>query len=171
MSAPALSRSRLPILLALFLTACTQPEQSVLQMEEGAVEEVAALLQAQADAWSGGDIEGFVSIYAEGCTFLSPDGLTLGRQEVLERYRRSYPDPAAMGTLDLEVLEARTAVQESGGLWGTVRLKQLGGVSVAARWTLSYPDRPARGGLTLIVFRPAGEGWEIVQDASFSDAG
>ena len=163
----------IPLVLTLaigFTAGCTQPEETLLELEEEAVEEVAALIEAQARAWSEGDIEGFVSVYAEGCTFLSPDGVTVGRQQVLERYLRSYPDAGAMGDLTLEVIEARPAVQQTQGLWGTVQTRQVGGVSVAARWTLSYPDRPARSGLTLIVFRPSGDGWEIVQDASFSDA-
>lgn len=159
------------LLLLLAAAGCTQPEQTLLEMEEEAVQEVVALLDAQAEAWSDGDIVGFVSIYSESCTFLGPDGITTGRQEVLERYRSSYPEARDMGELDLQVIEARPAVQESRGLWGTVRLKQIGGVSVAARWTLSYPDRPARTGLTLIVFRPFEERWQIVQDASFSDQG
>jgi len=156
-------------LLFLLSAGCTQPEQTLLEMEEETVQEVVALLDAQAEAWSEGDIEGFVSIYSASCTFLGPDGINTGRQEVLERYRSSYPDARAMGRLDLQVIEARPAVQASRGLWGTVRLHQIGGVSVAARWTLSYPDRPDRTGLTLIVFRPFEEGWQIVQDASLSD--
>ena len=38
---------------------------------------------------------------------------------------------------------------------------------VAARWTLSYDDRPQATGLTLLVFRKTADGWQIVQDASF----
>ncbi|MFO7768597.1 MAG: hypothetical protein R6W82_06555 [bacterium] len=66
----------LPALLTGMLTACGQPGQSVLEMEEEAVQEVVSLLQGQAEAWSAGDIDGFVSIYAEGCTFPSPDGVS-----------------------------------------------------------------------------------------------
>jgi hypothetical protein len=40
------------------------------------------------------------------------------------------------------------------------------GVSLLARWTLTYPAKPAATGLTLLVFRPRGKEWEIVQDAS-----
>jgi len=35
-----------------------------------------------------------------------------------------------------------------------------------ARWTLAYPDKQPASGLTLLVLRPLGEGWAIVQDAS-----
>jgi uncharacterized protein (TIGR02246 family) len=113
---------------------------------------VKAVLDRQVQAWNRGDLEGFVSVYAEDAAFVSPTGLTRGRQGVLDRYRKRYPDKAAMGTLSLEVLETR--------------LMDVHGASVVARWTLAYPDKPAASGLTLLVLRPRGDGWAIVQDAS-----
>ena len=94
----------------------------------------------------------FASVYAEDALFLSPSGTTRGRAELVERYRRRYPDAAAMGRLTLEVLEVRAGADTAG---------------VAARWTLSYADRPEATGLTLLVFRKTAAGWQIVQDASF----
>ena len=114
---------------------------------------VAAVLDRQTAAWNRGDLEGFVSAYAEDATFVSPTGLTRGRQAVLDRYRKRYPDKAAMGTLALEIVETRLAAGEAGA-------------SVVARWTLSYPDKPAASGHTLLVLRPRADGWAIVQDAS-----
>ncbi|HEV8578895.1 MAG TPA: nuclear transport factor 2 family protein [Thermoanaerobaculia bacterium] len=121
--------------------------------------QVAALLRAQSDAWNRGDLEAFTAVYAEDASFLSPSGLTRGRSEVLARYRKRYPDKAAMGTLTLEVIEARTFPAG----------KTAEAVSVAARWRLEYPgqaDKKTAEGLTLLVLRRAGESWEIVQDAS-----
>jgi uncharacterized protein (TIGR02246 family) len=122
-------------------------------------EQVAALLHTQAEAWSRGDLEAFTTVYAEDAAFLTANGLTRGRRDVLERYRKRYPDAAAMGKLTLEVLEARTFPPG----------KEAAGVSVAARWRLEYPqqaERKTAEGLTLIVFRRTGASWEIVQDAS-----
>lgn len=113
---------------------------------------VAAVLEKQVHAWNRGDLEAFVSVYAEDAAFVSPTGLTRGRQAVLDRYRKRYPDKAAMGTLSLEVLETRLA--------------DIHGASVVARWSLTYPDKPAASGLTLLVLRPRGDAWVIVQDAS-----
>jgi ketosteroid isomerase-like protein len=39
-------------------------------------------------------------------------------------------------------------------------------VSVAAKWTLSYPDKPDATGHTVVVFRRQASGWFIVHDAS-----
>ncbi|MCB1036772.1 MAG: SgcJ/EcaC family oxidoreductase [Acidobacteria bacterium] len=126
---------------------------------QGAVaagEEVETLLAEQAAAWSRGDVEAFCSAYAEDVVFVSPSGLTRGRQQVVDRYKRRYPDRAAMGTLTLEVEEVRLA----GG-------EEPRAASVVARWRLSYPDREPLAGLTLLVLHRDGDGtWKIVQDAS-----
>lgn len=134
--------------------------------EDQATADVAALLKTQADAWSSGDLEKFCEVYAEDAVFVSPTGITRGRQEVLDRYRRRYPDAKAMGKLTLDIIETRPA-------WGMEVTPLLDAVpsrihalSVVARWTLSYPDKEPATGLTLLVLqRPAGM-WKIVQDAS-----
>jgi peptidoglycan/xylan/chitin deacetylase (PgdA/CDA1 family) len=130
---------------------------------------VAALLKTQSDAWNRGDLEAFTSVYAEDASFLSPTGLTQGRQQVLERYRRRYPDQKAMGTLTLEILEARPAQGVEFTALGDARPGRVHGLSVAARWRLAYPGQPDRKtaeGMTLLVLRRQGDSWEIVQDAS-----
>ena len=113
---------------------------------------LAAVLDRQVQAWNRGDLEGFVSVYADDAAFVSPTGLTRGRQAVLERYRKRYPDKAAMGRLSLETVETRLAGAQA--------------ASVVARWTLAYPDKPAASGLTLLVLHRSGDRWLIVQDAS-----
>ena len=121
----------------------------------------AAVLQWQTEAWNRGDLEAFCSVYDEDATYASPSGLVRGRAAVLERYRRRYAGRAAMGTLRLDVQEARAAsAPEAAG--------EVQGVSIVARWRLAYPDKPEASGLTLLVLRPRGDGpWQIVQDASF----
>jgi peptidoglycan/xylan/chitin deacetylase (PgdA/CDA1 family) len=130
---------------------------------------VASLLKVQSDAWNRGDLETFTSVYAEDASFLSPTGLTQGRQQVLERYRRRYPDQKAMGILTLEILETRPAQGVEFTPLGDARPSRVQGVSVAARWRLAYPDQPDKKtaeGLTLLVLRRHGDSWEIVEDAS-----
>jgi len=122
--------------------------------------EIQALLDAQAKAWSAGELEDFCSVYADDTVFISPTGLTKGRQAVLERYRKRYPDKQAMGTLSLEILEVRVP-------GGEADASTLLSASAVGRWTLSYPDRDDATGLTLLVFhRQEGGDWLIVQDAS-----
>ena len=130
---------------------------------------VEALLKTQSDAWNRGDLDTFTSVYAEDASFLSPTGLIQGRQQVLERYRRRYPDQKAMGTLSLEIVEVRSAQGIEVTALGDARPSRVHGLSVAARWRLAYPDQPDKKtaeGLTLLVLRRHGDSWEIVQDAS-----
>lgn len=115
-------------------------------------EEISALLRVQAAAWTRGDLDAFCAVYADDATFVSPSGLTNGRQAVLDRYRAKYVDKAGMGTLTLEIVEVR-----AGG---------AAHASVIARWTLTWPDKPKAEGLTLLVLWKTGDAWRIVQDAS-----
>lgn len=114
--------------------------------------EIRTLLADQAAAWTRGDLESFCTFYADDATFLSPSGLTEGRQAVLDRYRKKYVDKAGMGSLTLEIKQVRAATETN--------------ASVVARWALSWPDKPKAEGLTLLVLWKTKDGWRIVQDAS-----
>jgi len=114
--------------------------------------EIATLLHDQSAAWTRGDLEAFCAVYADDATFISPSGLTKGRQAVLDRYRKKYVDKAGMGSLSLDIQEVRTVEATS--------------ASVVARWTLTWPDKAKAEGLTLLVLRKTPDGWRIVQDAS-----
>lgn len=114
-------------------------------------DEVKALILRQADAWNNGDLVGFCAVYADDAVFLSPSGVTRGREQVLVRYAKKYPNKNAMGRLSFEFVELR-------GL-STM-------ASVVANWKLEYPDKPAAKGQTLIVLMQRGGKWVIVQDAS-----
>jgi uncharacterized protein (TIGR02246 family) len=127
--------------------------------------EVAALLAVQSAAWNRGDVAAFTAVYAEDATFVAPSGLTHGRAAVLARYRRRYPDRRAMGTLSLEILEARAL----GGERDAAAPAGVAALSVVAHWRLSYPEEPGRRpaeGSTLLVLQKSAGGWQIVQDAS-----
>jgi uncharacterized protein (TIGR02246 family) len=134
--------------------------------EATARERVQAVLSEQAMAWSQGDLEAFCSVYADDCLFLSPTGVTRGRQAVLERYRSRYPDRAAMGALTLEPLEIRPHAGTEFSLLGDAVPGRVHAVSVAARWTLTRAAGEPATGVTLLVLRARGDRWEIVQDAS-----
>src|SRR5437899_891000 len=52
--------------------------------ERAARRDIEDLLARQADAWNRGDLEAFCSVYADDATFLSPTGVTNGRQAVID---------------------------------------------------------------------------------------
>jgi ketosteroid isomerase-like protein len=64
------------------------PGTGPARREEETRKALAAVLDRQVQAWNRGDLEGFVSVYAEDAAFVSPTGLTRGRQAVLDRYRK-----------------------------------------------------------------------------------
>jgi uncharacterized protein (TIGR02246 family) len=119
---------------------------------EGGADQVRALVVSQVAAWNRGDLEGFCAGYADDAVFVAPSGVTHGRDAVLARYLKKYGgDRASMGTLAIEPLDVRQAD---------------GAVSVAARWTLTWDDKPLATGSTVIVFTRVGGAWRIVHDAS-----
>lgn len=125
--------------------------------------EVNRLLSAQAVAWNRNDLDAFVAPYAQDATFLtSATGITHGRQAVLERYRKRYPDGKAMGSLTLNMVEVRPLGVDVAS--GTIH-----GLAVVARWQLAHPEdpgaKPAEGFTLLVLQRRAGH-WEILEDAS-----
>ncbi len=135
--------------------------------EAQARQQVEELLARQAAAWTSGDLDGFCSVYADDALFLSPSGQTRGREAVLERYRKRYPDRAAMGALTLEIVEARPLSGVEVTPLGDAVPGRVHALSAAARWTLRSPEREPATGLTLLVLRRERAGWRIVQDASF----
>lgn len=121
--------------------------------------EARTLLETQAAAWNRGDLEAFCSVYADDALFLTAFGLTKGRAEVLERYRKRYPDAAARGTLSFEVLSVD--VLTSGAAGGAPEA-----LAVVARWRIAHADKPAAEGLTLLNLVRSAAGLRIVHDAS-----
>jgi uncharacterized protein (TIGR02246 family) len=112
---------------------------------------VLTAIEAQRDAWNRGDLDAFCVVYADDATFLSPNGVTKGRAEVLARYKKRYPDKKAMGTLSFEYVDLRSDKTHA---------------SVAAKWKLTYDDKPEASGHTLIVWEKRGDKWTLTQDAS-----
>ncbi len=125
-----------------------------------------ALLLRRAEAWSRGDLAPFPPAYDEDVLFVSPSGLTRGRREVVERYRARYPDPAAMGSLSLEVLDVRPTWGREVSPLGDALPGRIHGLVVVARWTISRPDLPGASGLTLLALERGRDGLRIVRDAS-----
>ena len=125
-------------------------------------ETLGAELRLQADAWNRGDLKTFTSIYTEDAKFVAPGGVTTGRDEVLARYAKKYPDLEAMGNLELEILSVLPLGCRS-------QNDAPCAASLVARWTLRYPEESGRetvSGHTLLVFVREEKKWRIAQDAS-----
>lgn len=111
------------------------------------------ILEEQVAAWNRGDIAGFMQTYdnSPNVTFVGGRGLTRGWQPVMERYKKSYPDKGAMGTLTFSELETTTL--------------GAGHAMAIGRWQLQRDkDRP--GGYFTLILKKGRAGWRIVHDHS-----
>ncbi len=116
-------------------------------------DEPLAVIRKSVEDWNRGDIEAFVKSYEQTpeTTFV---GTTIvhGANDILARYRRSYPDRAHMGKLTFSELQART-------LSPTLAI-------VTGRFTLERTAEAggrATGLFTLVMRRSQGS-WRIIHD-------
>ena len=89
---------------------------------------VRKLLSDQVDAWNAGNIEGYMEGYwkSDSTTFISGANVTLGYNEVLARYKKSYNSREKMGKLEFSDLQVRTvssSVAIATGIWKLMRQK------------------------------------------------
>lgn len=114
-------------------------------------EAIRGVLATQQAAWNRGDIPAFLEGYwnSPELTFSGGDGIVRGYAGLLQRYRRSYPDRAAMGELDFSGLEIRTLAPEAALVLGHWHLKRAAGDA---------------GGVFTLVFQRFPVGWRIIHD-------
>lgn len=112
---------------------------------------VRSVLTEQAAAWNRGDVDSFLTGYwnSEKTVFAGTQGITHGWRALKERYRKSYPDRKAMGTLTFSELEV-TALGADAAL-------------VLGKWHLDRETGPI-GGVFSLVLRRFPEGWRIIAD-------
>src|SRR6478752_871354 len=70
---------------------------------------IRAALEEQRIAWNTGDINRFMGTYwqSDSLMFIGKSGVTYGWKNTLENYKKGYPDTAAMGKLDFDILEVK----------------------------------------------------------------
>ena len=126
--------------------------QDVRQTDRAAIE---AVLHAQQEAWNRGDVDAFLVGYwhSPELTFSGSSGVSRGWDGVLARYKKNYPDRAAMGQLDFSQLEFRFLGPDAAlvlGSWHLQRDPIKGGGDV--------------GGVFSLVWQRFPEGWKIIHD-------
>jgi ketosteroid isomerase-like protein len=150
--------------MGLLYTACQQNEEKQVDLTANqpappntaaAEASVRDMLAAQSACWSQGDLDCFMQDYwkSDSLLFVGKNGLTYGWQQTLENYRKSYPDPAAMGRLTFELKEMRYLASDHMlvvGKWHLQREADLGNLQ----------------GHFSIILKHFPEGWKIVADHS-----
>jgi uncharacterized protein (TIGR02246 family) len=143
---------RIAAVAAFFFTLFSLSNLSA-QLSAGPDDQVAIrkILDAQQSAWNQGNVDAFLEGYwhSPDLTFSGSGGIARGWDGVLERYKKNYPDRAAMGQLDFSGLEFRFLGKDAAlvlGHWHLVREK--GDV----------------GGVFSLVWQRFPEGWRIIHD-------
>jgi len=114
---------------------------------------IRTLIEEQRQAWNAGDKEKFMQTYwqSDSLMFIGKSGITYGWQKTLDNYKKGYPDTAAMGKLDFELLEIK-------------RLSVMYFL-VVGKWHLTRSIGDVGGHFTLL-FKKVKNKWVIVADHS-----
>lgn len=114
-------------------------------------EAIGSVLSAQQTAWNHADVDAFLEGYwrSPELTFSGASGVARGWDGVVTRYKKTYPDRAAMGQLDFSGLEFRFLGPDA--------------ALVLGRWHLKR-EKGDIGGVFSLVWQRFPEGWKIVHD-------
>jgi uncharacterized protein (TIGR02246 family) len=109
------------------------------------------VLSAQQSAWNRGDVDAFLIGYwrSPDLTFSGGNGVSRGWDGVLARYKKSYPNHAAMGQLEFSDLEFRFLGPDAALVLGQWHLKRESGDI---------------GGVFTLVWQKFPDGWKIIHD-------
>jgi ketosteroid isomerase-like protein len=108
------------------------------------------VMNKQIEAWNNGDIDTFMQTYwkSDSLLFVSAPP-TYGWQTTLERYKKYYPDTAAMGKLSFNLIKLNQLSPEYYFVIGEWHLKRsVGDV----------------GGYFTLLFKKINDNWVIVVD-------
>lgn len=144
--------TRFLTLAALALLASVGACRFEVEEEENLQESIEALLQRGVEAWNAGDLDGYVSTYADGAstTMVTSDGRVVGQEAIRAMLAPSFEPGAERDSIRFEEIEVRP-------------LPPLIGI-VTGRYLRGRDGADRTSGWFTIVVRRAGVGWRIVHD-------
>jgi uncharacterized protein (TIGR02246 family) len=115
--------------------------------------EIMQVLSKQQKAWNEGKIEVYMQGYwnSDSLTFVGKRGVTRGWKNTLENYKKSYPDKATMGKLELQIISLKILTNDM--------------AFVVGKWDLTRTAGNVGGHFTLLMRKLKGK-WVIVADHS-----
>lgn len=136
------------VLIGLLFVHCQ--EQTTEQEDK---QSILAVIQAQQEAWSQNDLEGFMQGYwkSDSLKFYGSRGLTKGWEQTLSNYKKGYPTKDHSGTLTFTVDDISRIETDSYWVMGQYHLKRKVGDA---------------NGNFIIVFKRIDGAWKIVADMS-----
>ncbi|WP_439882368.1 YybH family protein [Pontibacter sp. MBLB2868] len=130
-----------------------QPDQQLLT--ENPDKQIRQVLQDQSECWNRGNLECYMQGYwkSDSLLFIGSRGLTYGWQQTLDNYRKSYPDPSAMGQLTFDLKEMRPLAPDA--------------VLVVGKWHLEREASKGNlEGYFSVIFKKLAAGWKVIADHS-----
>lgn len=108
-------------------------------------------METQQNAWNNGDIDGFMQGYwkSDSLLFVGSAAPVHGWQATIERYKKRYPDKAAMGILTFTILKVDVLDKTNAFMLGAWNLKR---------------EKDAPGGYFTLWFKKIKGEWVIVVD-------
>lgn len=115
-------------------------------------QEVLDVLARQNKNWNEGNISAFMEDYwkSDSLMFIGSKGVVYGWKATLDRYNKSYPDRATMGTLKFDI--QKTDFHSKTTCW------------VLGKWYLTRPEKGDIGGYFTLVLKKINGKWLIVSD-------
>lgn len=144
----------LSVFMVVIFFGASAPAQNKPARTPGGDEQIIrTLIEAQRQAWNRGDKEKFMQTYwqSDSLMFIGKSGITYGWQKTLDNYKKGYPDTAAMGKLDFDILE--------------VKKISVMYFFVVGKWHLTRSMGNVGGHFTLL-FKKIKNKWVIVADHS-----
>jgi ketosteroid isomerase-like protein len=136
-------------LIPIFLLFFTLMISGNLTAQNADVNAIKQLLLRQRDDWNKGNVSAFMKGYWESDSLLFiGKSVSNGYQKTLDNYKKSYPDPTAMGHLDFEFVEFRKLSPDYYFVVGKWHLKRTIG-DVGGAYTLLF--RKIKGNWTIVV--------------------
>lgn len=110
-------------------------------------------MNEQLTGWNSGNLNRFMDTYwnNDSLMFIGKSGVTYGWQNTMNNYKKGYPDTAAMGKLDFDILKVK-------------RLSALY-YFVVGKWHLTRTAGNLGGHFTLL-FKRIHNRWVIISDHS-----
>ena len=124
---------------------------SIAQLKDDEI--IRRVLTDQTLAWNRGDIDGFMQGYwkNDSLMFIGKNGITYGWANILNNYKKGYPDTAAMGKLSFTIISLKKLSSEY--------------FHVVGNWHLQRSIGDIGGHFTLL-FRKVKGRWVIIADHS-----
>jgi hypothetical protein len=137
------------VLKLLFLLLCC----TSLHAQSNEVKNITAMLDKQLESWNMGDIDGFMRSYwnNDSVMYIGKSGVTYGYNNILEKYKKGFPDTSSMGKLSFDILQLKEISPEN--------------YFVLGKYTVTRNKGVLQGHFTLIVKKINGQ-WVIVSDHS-----